>query len=298
MVTFRLFKDNDIERISKFFGFLEERNIELYGGRKVEWDCFSKHPCFQMFHPEKIGIWENKDEIIGIVRLESPWDGGVMIDINPEYLEIYRDMICYAEETFAGIDEDGNKFLNIYRVSDKPQENLEKKGYNKEEGGRMLSFSLIEPIPIAETPEGFRLEPLKNAYSFEKLNNLLWKALDYEGEPPSYEDDVYLPIKHAWLDYRQDICVVAEAPNYSYGSFCGMWYDIDTKAAFIEPLATAQKYRNMGLAKACIYESMKKCKEFGAKVVYVEPDEEALEWYKKIGFKEAYKSYCWSKHNL
>jgi ribosomal protein S18 acetylase RimI-like enzyme len=43
---------------------------------------------------------------------------------------------------------------------------------------------------------------------------------------------------------------------------------------------------------------MEICKNVGAKIVYVEPDDRALEWYKKIGFKEAFKGYCWSKHNL
>lgn len=77
-----------------------------------------------------------------------------------------------------------------------------------------------------------------------------------------------------------------------------MWFDKDTKSAFIEPLATAQIHRKLGLARACIYESMKKCKEIGARVVFVEPDEKPFEWYKKIGFNQAYKSYCWEKQIL
>ncbi len=299
MVKFRLFKDGDIQEISRFLGSFEKANLELNSSRKVIWDCFSNHPCFEMFQPEKIGIWEKDSEIIGIVRLESPWVGGVIIDVAPDYFELFNDMIHYAEETFSGMDDNGEKYLNIHlRDSDKLQFSLEGKGYRKGIEGRMLAFPLNETIPVIEIPTGFRLKSLKEIYDFNKLNSLLWRAFDYEGEPPSYEDDVYLPIKHAWLDYKRDICVVVEAPDLSYASFCGVWFDEYTKSAYIEPLATAQRYRGMGLAKACIYESMKKCKNIGAKTIYVEPDIDAVEWYKKTGFKQAYKSYWWSKQGL
>ncbi len=296
MYNFRLFKDGDIQEISRFLGDIENANMELSNSRKVVWDCFSKHPCFQMFQPEKIGIWEKDSEIIGVVRLESPWVGGVIIDLNPYCFEAFNGMINYAEEIFSGTDDNGEKYLNIYlRDSDKLQITMAKKGYCKGEEGRMLAFSLNETITNMGIPTGFRLKSLEEIYDFDKLNSLLWRAFDYEGEPPSYNDDVYLPIKHAWLDYNRDICVVAEAPDLSYASFCGVWFDEYTKSAFIEPLVTAQRYRGMGLAKACVYESMKKCKAIGAEIIYVEPDIDVVEWYKKIGFKQAYKSYCWSK---
>lgn len=299
MINFRLFKENDVEKISYFFGSFANSNIEKNSCRKVAWDCFSKHPCFEMFHPEKIGIWETEGEIVGVVRLESPWDGGVFIDVKPEYEKLQDQLIHYAEESFAGLDDSGNKYLNVYlRESDNFQEALKANGYSRYGEMKMFSFDLIENIPTAEIPLGFQLKSLKEVYSFERLNELLWKAFNYEGEPPSFDDDVYLPIKHAWLDYKRDICIVAIAPDDSFAAFCGMWFDEVTKSAFIEPVATAQKYRNNGLARACIYKSMELCKNIGTKIVYVEPDDIALEWYKKIGFKEAFKGYCWSKHNL
>lgn len=294
-ISFRLYKDGDIEKISNFLGKFSELNMEENSSRKVIWDCFSKHTCFEMFHPEKIGIWENEDRIVGVVRLESPWYGGVIIDVYPEYLELSSDMIRYAERTFS-MD---NRYLNVYvRWDDKIQNSLSQNGYSRIRENRMLSFDLASPISTVDIPNEFKLKSLKEIYSFEKLNDLLWRAFNYEGEPPAYGDDVYLTKKHAWLDYRQDICTIAEALDNNYASFCGMWFDEVTKSAFIEPLATLQRYRGKGLARACIYESMKKCKEIGAKIVFVESDVKPFEWYKEIGFKSEYKSYCWSKEIL
>ncbi|OKP82155.1 GNAT family N-acetyltransferase [Paenibacillus sp. P32E] len=292
-ITFRILKDGDIEKISHSLG---KSKYEFNNIGKVTWDCFSKHPCFKMFHPEKIGIWEDDGEIVGRVSLDSPWYGDAIIYANPEYAGLCPDLLQYAESTFAGTDDNGNRYLNIGASEGGVlQASLEAKGYTKGDEGRTLTYSLSEPIQDVPIPVGFEIKSLQEVYNFKKLNDLLWRAFNYEGEPPAYDDEVYLPIKHAWLDYRQEICSVAVAPDGSYASFCGMWLDTDTKAAFIEPLATAEKYRHQGLAKACIYESMKKCKELGANIVFVAPDEEPYPWYKSIGFKQTSKSYCWSK---
>lgn len=298
-ISFRLFKDGDITKISDFFRNIDKTDTDLGSGQKIIWDCFTRHPCFEMFHPEQIAIWENENKIVGIVRLESPWYGGVIIDVNPEYFELHTDMIQYAEKTYAGIGDNGDKYLNVYvRDTDKLKVSLSANGYTKGKQGRMLAFSLNDSIPDTAIREGFQIKSLEEVYDFKKLNDLLWKSFEYEGEPPGHEDDVYLPIKHAWLDYRRNICTVAEAEDNSYAAFCGMWFDKDTSSAFIEPLATCKRNRNLGLAKACIYESMKKCRSLGADIAFVEPDEEALDFYERIGFKEAYKIYCWSKYKL
>jgi hypothetical protein len=123
-IVFRHYRDGDIERISTSLG---NGPYELHQINKVTWDCSAKHPSFPLFQPEKIGIWENKGEIVGRVSLDKP-------------------------------------------------------------------------LPDAPLSEGFALNSLEDVYSFKKLNDLLWRAFHYEGEAPAYEDDVYLPIKHAWLD--------------------------------------------------------------------------------------------------
>jgi len=295
-VHFRLFNEGDIDRIGKFLGRL---SVGQDNERKVIWDCLLEHPCFEMFHPEKIGIWENDFEIVGIVRLESPWYGGIFADIDPEYSEICRDMIDYAEKTFSGKDDDGNKYLNVFaRDNDILPSILTENGYCLGKEGRMLFYPPLLSLKEIKIPEDFQIKSLRDVYSFEKLNALLWKAFEYEGAPPSYDDEVYLPRKHAWLGYNKDICTVVIAPDQSYASFCGIWYDQDTRAAFIEPLATAPGYRKLGLASACILESIRKCREIGAVNVFVEPDEEAFEWYTRIGFKKTCYSHCWVKRNL
>lgn len=45
-------------------------------------------------------------------------------------------------------------------------------------------------------------------------------------------------------------------------------------------------YRRRGLGSACLFYSIQILKSWGCKTVFAEPDEEAYEYYRKIGFKK------------
>jgi N-acetylglutamate synthase-like GNAT family acetyltransferase len=294
----REYKEGDIERISKFYVNLFEKGI-ISNNLKCAWECFSKHPCFPDFRPEEFGIWEENGKIVGVVNLESPWNGTVLIDLDPFYWEIYGDMIDYAEKHFAGIDEMGKKYLNIItlKTSKLLHEALRSKKYIESPNDGVIAYSLCDSSILPQImPKGFQIKSLDEVYNFDKLNTLLWKAFNYEGEPPAYYDNVNPLIKHAWLEYQRDICTVILAPDGSYAAFCGMWFDEDSFEVFLEPLATNEKYRNLGLGKACVYSSLKKCKEMGAKYVYVAPDNSSFGFYKNIGFKDKVREeIIWKK---
>ena len=284
-VKSRAYKAGDVEKIGEFYGRAKVNNYRT-NSLKCAWDCFSKHPCFPEFRPEEFGLWEANGEIVGVVRLQSPWNGVVYIDLYPQYKEIYSEMIEYAEEHFSAYNDSGKKHLTVcvQTVNKDLQEALLNADYEKAETAYISAFPLIDPIPDYTLPEGFQIRPLSEVYDFDKLNALLWKAFNYAGDPPAYDADVKLSIMHAWLDYRRDICMAAIAPDGSFASFCGMWLDELGNEAYLEPLATLKEYRNLGLGKACVYSALKKCREYGAEYAYVEPDERAAGFYKHIGF--------------
>ncbi|MCD8511306.1 MAG: GNAT family N-acetyltransferase [Bacillus sp. (in: Bacteria)] len=295
-ITFRNYKNEDVEKISIFLGSIDfsKRN----SCEKVMWDCFTKHPCSEMFQPENIGIWEVDNTIVAIVRLESPWPGSVIITASHTHLssKLLEEILSYAENTFAGKGEGNTRYLEVLiREEDNLQDTLEKLGYKRGRRGRMYCLSTAQLSEKTNFPEGYELKTLKEIYDFNKLSKLIWRGFNYEGDPPGIDDDVYLPKKHAWLPYQQDICTVAIGPDGNYASFCGMWLDKETKTAFIEPLVTDKSYRGLGLARACVYHSIHLCKDIGAKQVYVEADTQAIPWYEKIGFRESCHSYAWVK---
>ena len=74
-------------------------------------------------------------------------------------------------------------------------------------------------------------------------------------------------------NFRADLTIVIGAPTGDFVSFCGMWYEPVNKIAYVEPVATDPDFRRMGLAKAAIWEGIRRCAVLGATVVYVGSDQ-------------------------
>jgi N-acetylglutamate synthase-like GNAT family acetyltransferase len=81
-------------------------------------------------------------------------------------------------------------------------------------------------------------------------------------------------------------------PNGNFVSYCGMWYDINSEDALVEPVATEPAYRKMGLGKAAVLEGIKRCGELGAKRAFVCSSQQ---FYYNIGFRPYTSSTCWEE---
>jgi predicted N-acetyltransferase YhbS len=60
-------------------------------------------------------------------------------------------------------------------------------------------------------------------------------------------------------------------------------------------MVTAKEYRNLGLGKACVYHSLRIVQSYGCKAVFVDPDEEPYNYYRKIGFEKLNNIYAYKK---
>ena len=264
---------------------------------RIVWEWLRNTPCFEMFQLDKIGIWKENDEIAASLQLLSPWSGYVKADNISNSEDLLLDVIQYAEATFFGI-EDGKKHLSIC-VNEK-ENNLKKillqQGYKQlSNENNTLQYILNEDAAYISLPEGFTIKVLSDVYDFNHLNKLIWEGFNYEGKIPKIDDEVYLPIKHAWIKYNREICSVIIAPDGSYASFCGFWYESKTRTGYLEPMVTAKEYRNLGLGKASIFNSLQILKSYGCKKVFVDSDNESYQYYCKIGFEKNDYSKCYKK---
>lgn len=294
---FRKYNDRDQMKICKFFETLNEYDSSVYGNLKVMWECMLQYPSYPLFHHEENGIWEVEDKIVGVVHLSGPWFGEVNIDIHPKYMDLYEEMLSYAEKRFAGTNREGQRYIRTR--ADKSWRNvnalLERLNYERCGDGKIYSLDVSARMKKPALNKKFRVENLKKVYNFNKLNKLLWKALNYAGEPPAYDDDVYLPIKHAWFDYQRELCTVVLDKEGNYAGFCGLWYDEKTKVAYIEPLVRDTKYKNQNVGSTLIYETLKKCRKAGAETIFTVPNEQSLHFYEGMGFKQKSNENYWIK---
>ncbi len=285
----------DEKALCKFF---VQMNVDCdCNHSRMVWEWLRNAPCFEMFQLDRIGIWRANNEIVASLQLLSPWPGYVKVDNRSNSEDLLLDIIRYAEDTFSGI-EDNKKYLAIF-VGEK-ENNFKKillqQGYKQLPNEySTLQYILNKDIPHIELPEGFKVRVLSEVYDFDRLSKLIWEGFNYEGEIPKIDDEVNLLIKHAWLNYNREICSVVIAPDGNYASFCGFWYENKTQTGYLEPMVTAKEYRKHGLGKAGVFNSLQILKSYGCKKVFVDPDEEPYNYYRKIGFEKSNYSQYYKK---
>jgi GNAT superfamily N-acetyltransferase len=261
------------------------------------WEYMHYHPAMEKPVLEKIGIWEDDEEIIAVVHPE--WRlGEAFFQFHPSYHFLQEEMLNYAESNLAGIsNENGNKYLCVY-INDYDSQFralAEKRGYqvDPENTRPMYRFDIPQSFPGVTLPAGYTLKSLADECDWGKVNRVLWRGFNHPGEPPCDADE--LESRRTMFDTptaRRDLKIVVVAPNGDFVAFCGMFYEVEDRFAYVEPVATDPDYRRLGLGKAAVLEGIRRCAKLGATVAYVGSDQA---FYQAIGFKKVHNSECWTK---
>ena len=258
------------------------------------WDYMHSHPSLDVSSLGRIGIWEESGRIVAVANYESTL-GEAFLQIHPDYQHLKGGMIHYAEDHLSAATGNGDSILRLY-INDFDLDGevvASSRGYSvSEQGTRPVSELSIPPtVPPSHLPRGFTLKSLADDNDLIKVNRVLWRGFNHEGTPPS-EGIAWRRKVQSSPSFRKELTIVVEAPSKDFVSFCGMWYEDRNKLAYIEPLATDPDYRQMGLAKAAVWEGIRRCKVLGAQVAFVGSDEE---FYRAIGFARSYASRPWVK---
>jgi predicted N-acetyltransferase YhbS len=251
------------------------------------------HPDLDESCLEKIGLWEDAGNIVGVVHYESHL-GEAFCEIHPGYPSLKPEMLAYAQAQLSGENGDRQRYLRIYVNDCDPDfEALVKaRGYAQDDRyARPLSRRPIpDPFrPDIRLPGGFRLKSLADENDLAKIHRVLWRGFNHPGEPPA-EGLAWRQKMQSGPHFRKDLTLVVEAPDGAFVTFCGLWYEARNRIAYIEPLATDPDFRRMGLARAALLESLRRCGELGAREAYVASDEA---FYQALGFRRVYTSNCW-----
>jgi GNAT superfamily N-acetyltransferase len=289
---------DDYRRISEFLiAHYQPRNAD---GNWIEpaWEYMHGHPYLDSTSLQKTGVWEDNGEIVAVSHYESRL-GEAFFEFHPAYRHLRDEMLDHAERHLTGVSkEDGRKYLHAL-INDNDPEFLalvKSRGYEKDpECTRpMYHFVIPDPFPIIALPDGFHLTSLAEECDWAKVNRVIWRGFNHEGEPPSTAED--LESRRKMFDTptaRRDLKIAVAAPNGDFVAFCGMFYEPNGKFAYVEPVATDPLYRRLGLGKAAVLEGIRRCSELGATVAYVGSDQD---FYKALDFRYVYNSECWVKY--
>jgi predicted N-acetyltransferase YhbS len=251
------------------------------------------HPSLDDSALEKIGIWEDGGKIVGVAHYESRL-GEVFFECHPAYDYLKREMLAYAEETLAPPD-DVDKKLRIYvNDFDTTLESLVMEaGYRIfEKGTRPLSqLKVPDQVPPPELPDGFRVLSLAEENDLSKIHQVLWRGFNHPGEPPDDELGGRKKMQSS-PNFRKDLTIVVADPEGQFRAFCGFWFVSENNYGMIEPLATDPDFRRMGLARAGVWEGVRRCRDLGAETIYVGSDQP---FYLSLGFQVLYNTQSWIK---
>ena len=251
------------------------------------------HPLLDESSLDKIGIWQDAGEIVGVVHHEHQM-GEVYFELSPDYSYLKKEMLEYAQEHLSR-DADGGRLVQVFfdGTDDEFKAIAADMGFQKDENGQeeMSQLRIAEPFPSINVLEGFRLTSLKDDNDLNKIHRVLHRGFDHPGEPP--EEGIASRRKmQSAPNFRKDLTIVVEATDGRFVSFCGMWYEPTNRVAYVEPVATDPDYWRKGLGRAAVLVGIRRCGELGATVAFVGSGQP---FYKSIGIREVYAQFLWSK---
>ena len=257
-----------------------------------EWEYMHTHSLAPWILFPRIGIWEDNGEIVAVATLE--WFlGEFMLQINPDYAFLKPELLHYAEENLSVMNADGTRTLCVSRLHNtdtEMEELLIRQGYHMAaDSGWAGFFDLSGEVPQCPLPEGFSIVSLQEENDLEKINRVMWRGFEHPNEPDCSIDT--RRVMQSGPHFRPELNLVVKALNGDYAVYCGMWYEPECREAYLEPLCSDPDYRKMGLAKAALYEAMRRTKELGAPfcVAGGQP------FYEKVGFVQEYVKRDWEK---
>jgi GNAT superfamily N-acetyltransferase len=285
----------DYERVGEFLAAHYQPGNADGNWLQPTWEYAHFHPLLDSSSLEKVGIWEADGEVVAVAHYE--WHlGEAFFEFHPDYRHLRTAMLDYAEVNLAGKSgRDGRKYLCAF-VNDNDtefQRLVESRGYERcPEGNRPLyRFDVSEPFPAISPPAGFRLTSLAEDCDWAKVHRVLWRGFDHGDDVPMNEEEY--ESRRKMFDTptaSRDLKIAVAAPDGDFAAFCGMFYEPRHRFAYVEPVATDPTYRRMGLGRAAVLEGIRRCSILGATVAYVGSDQQ---FYKAIGFTNAYVTECW-----
>lgn len=248
----------------------------------------------------KITLWETEDGTLAGAAHDEGSLGYPQLQIHPDYrAAIEADLIAWAEDHLAATTGDGRRSVtySVYEYDFPRQRLLAERGYEKLADSwvhRRMYFgrwALPEPV-IADGYTMRTVDPADPA-DCDRIAALLNAAF---GRTFHKGVDFAMFGQHAPC-FRQDLHLVAVAPDGSFAAHVGTIYDEANRRALYEPVCTHPDHRRHGLAQALMFEGMRRVRALGATQITVETGDAipANRLYESIGFTEAYKGYAWQK---
>ena len=283
--------ERDFDRINDFlFSLYRPMNRD---GNWIQpiWEYAYTHAWLDDRLMKELPIWEENNEIMAFVYYDSnPLD--LTLAVHPDHNNLKIEMIKYAQSYLYSVLDDGKRTTRIFTADFDSigRKSLESRGF-VQKTGLTRDMSWFDPSVNAfdtRLPTGFKFKSLAEDNNLKKIDLCLHKGFNHEGDPP--ENGIAGRLKmQSGPHFRKDLNIVVEAPSGEFVSFAGLWMDEINKFGYVEPVATVPEYRNRGIGRSAVLESVRRCCELGATGAWVWTK---MNFYLSMGFQPVYQHLC------
>lgn len=239
--------------------------------------------------------WDERGELGGFA-----WQGENQVDLfsHPTRRRVEADMLAWSEQQrrdqLAGSD-DSRTWRAWALTSDSSRQTLlGRNGYQRAEDTFVFfSYALEGEVPPTLLPEVFKIRPVDGKAEARARVEVHRQAF----EPSRFSAAKYRAVRGT-PTYRPDLDLVVVAPDGTLAAYCILWFDEVNRIGEFEPLGCAPQFRRRGLARALLFEGLRRLRRLGGRFGHVYCDASAvpaMKLYSSSGFKEVDRVVAWEK---
>lgn len=245
-----------------------------------------------------VALWEDAGELVGFVLPESACDAH--LQVHADYRHLEEEMILWAEAEMASAIPGGTERqleIYVYEYDALRQRLLIARGFVKTDQWGMLRRMRIGKGHLAHprVAAGYVLrttrptDPAECGRIADLLNSAFGRTCHNAQEYRNFA--LHAPC------FRQELDLVAEAPDGALAAYAGATYDAVNRRGIFEPVCTHPDHRRQGLALSLMQEGLLRLRDLGAIDATVDTGDmtPANRLYDTMGFTEAYRGVTWRK---
>lgn len=279
-ILFKNYTDDDYEALCEFLIVLNANNDSHINWNWARLEWMIEHPEFDKSLKNSIGLWTVDNKIVGAAIYDMYFGEG-FCGVLPEHKDLYPDVVKYA---CRELKDDSGFGLAICDENADEVKSIKDLGFTIADQDETIMEKSLDDDLSAELPTGLKLfcpDPVEDVYDLEWL---FWQGFDHGDDKAEFEREEEI-IPRVRKHFNKDLGVAAVNENGEMVACCLLWYMPGTDYVYVEPVCTIPSYRGKGVAKALIFEALRRAKKLGANRAYVISN---MEFYEKLGFRKKY----------
>ena len=292
MLKLRPYTADDLPAVLQFVGkCFQDRNFSnFHPGDIVHWmsNGYRGTDLDQYFW-----LCEEQGELTAVAELDGKWASYALIT-HPNHqgdreLALLTECQNVMQQRMKENPPDKRVLSTSVAVSDQERIAwLKKLGYHVQSSNRVVTLRPLDtPLPVPALPADFQIRSVAGE------NEAGLVAEVHNGSfGSSWSSEEYLKVMRTpGFSIEHELVVVA--PDGHFAAFLIYWLDPISKSGLFEPVGCHEDFQRRGLAKALMYEAMKRMVDAGMEKAIVGHNSDnvaARNLYASVGFREHFKT--------